>query len=297
MQIGAMSFFLLRLASFTESYRSMFVRFIHRFPVLTTLLGTLSVFVFRDRYAHNRIQQLSAEIVEMKQRYQDLALAFADQAVMAKENARLREEAQKAAAGAERERLARDLHDAVTQTLFSAGLIAEILPRLYAENPVEGEKKLEDLRRLTRGALAEMRTLLTELRPAALVETPFCDLLHQLIEAATGRTRLIINLSIQGETVLPPDVQTNLYRIAQEALSNVVKHARAEHLWVALNYQTDSADLSIEDDGRGFDLNNIPADHFGIRIMNERAASIQAALTINSTFDKGSRIAVRWPGS
>ncbi len=274
----------------------MFVRFYQRIHWITTFLSVLTgVFIWRERRAHQQIIHLTSELNDIQKRYNELALAFADQAAMARENARLRDEAQQAAASAERERLARDLHDAVTQTLFSAGLIAEILPRLFAENPAEGEKKLEDLRRLTRGALAETRSLLTELRPTALVETPFCDLIRQLIEAATGRTRLIVNLSVEGETVLLPDVQTNLYRIAQEALSNVVKHARAEHLTVKLTYQPDSVALHIQDDGRGFNLNSVPADHFGIRIMNERATSIQAALNIESILEQGTTIAVRWP--
>lgn len=274
----------------------MFVHFCQYLRRIAPLFGTLGgLLLWRERRAHRQIAHLTAELKTLQKQYDELALAFADQAAVAQENARLRDEARQAAASAERERLARDLHDAVTQTLFSAGLIAEILPRLFAENPAEGEKKLEDLRRLTRGALAETRSLLTELRPTALVETPFCDLLRQLIEAATGRTRLTISLTTIGNTVLPPDVQTNLYRIAQEALSNVVKHARAERLTVTLNYHDDSAELSIRDDGRGFELHHIPADHFGIRIMHERAAAIQADFNIDSQIEKGTNIFVRWP--
>lgn len=251
--------------------------------------------LFRERNQRQHIARMRADLALAQAQIEDLTLAVADHAQRALENAQQRDEAQRAAVSAERERLARDLHDAVTQTLFSAGLIAEILPRLYAENPAEGEKKLDDLRRLTRGALAETRSLLTELRPAALVETPFCDLLRQLIEATTGRTRLAITLTMEGDDVLPPDVQTNLYRIAQEALSNVVRHARARNLEVDLHYKLTEVNLSLRDDGRGFDPTDIPADHFGVRIMAERAASIKAALKVDSTVDSGTRITVRWP--
>ncbi|MCK4450594.1 MAG: PAS domain S-box protein, partial [Anaerolineae bacterium] len=103
-------------------------------------------------------------------RQEELALAFANQAAAAIENARLYERAQELAVVEERSRLARDLHDAVTQTLFSASLIAEVLPRLWERDPDEGWRRLEELRQLTRGALAEMRTLLLELRPSALVD-------------------------------------------------------------------------------------------------------------------------------
>ncbi len=149
------------------------------------------------------------------------------------ENARLYEQAQALAALEERQRLARDLHDAVSQTLFSASLIAEVLPRLWERNPAEGQRSLAELHQLTRGALAEMRTLLLELRPAALLEVGLADLLRQLAEAVTGRSRVPIDLSLDKPYPLPPDVQVNLYRIAQEALSNVAKHSGASRATVS----------------------------------------------------------------
>ena len=128
----------------------------------------------------------------------DLLVAFADQAAIAIENARLYEEAQQVAASQERSRLARDLHDAVTQTLFSASLIAEVLPALWENDPAEGRQLLGELRQLTRGALAEMRTLLLELRPAALVEANLGDLLRQLAESVSGRTGIPVAVVAGG---------------------------------------------------------------------------------------------------
>jgi signal transduction histidine kinase len=127
----------------------------------------------------------------------------------------------------ERTRLARELHDAVSQTLFSASLIAEVLPRIWERNPEEGRKRLEEVRQLTRGALAEMRTLLFELRPAALQDVDIRDLLKQLGESVTGRSRIPVTLEINGECELPLDVKIALYRLCQEALNNIVKHAQA----------------------------------------------------------------------
>ncbi len=109
-------------------------------------------------------------------------------------NERLRETAARNAVIAERTRLARDLHDAVTQTLFSTTLIADVLPDIWEMDPTEGKRRLEELRQLTRGALAEMRTLLVELRPNAQVEVPLPALLRQLTEAMIGRGRLDIQL-------------------------------------------------------------------------------------------------------
>ena len=157
---------------------------------------------------------------------------------------------------AERTRLARDLHDAVTQTLFSTTLIAEVLPDLWEMNRAEGLRRLEELRQLTRGALAEMRTLLVELRPNALVEVPLSVLLRQLTDAMIGRARIAIQLSAEGDaaggTRLPADVQVGLYRIAQEALNNVVKHAKATQAVVTLR-QGETVRLTVADNGAGFD--------------------------------------------
>jgi signal transduction histidine kinase len=204
----------------------------------------------------------------------------------------------------ERNRLARELHDAVTQTLFSASLLADALPSSWESDPNEGRQLLKELRQLSRGALAEMRTLLLELRPAALVESKLSDLLRQLGEATAGRGGLAVTVNAEGDCRLPPDTHIALYRIAQEALNNVVKHSRASHVVIGLHCvssaeETDQAqsqviELSISDDGRGFDPSNIPADHLGVGIMRERAQSVGATLTIESQPGHGTQLRVVW---
>ena len=134
----------------------------------------------------------------------------------------------------ERQRLAQNLHDAVNQSLFSAGLIAEVLPRLWDRDPVEARQSLEDLRRLTRGAMAEMRELLAELRPSVLTDSSLGDLLRQLANAFTGRTNVPASVTIDGEHVLPARIQVALYRICQEALNNIAKHAEASRVAIDL---------------------------------------------------------------
>jgi signal transduction histidine kinase len=224
----------------------------------------------------------------------ELAAAFADQIGLAIENARLRDQVREAATVAERERLARDLHDAVTQTLFSAGLIAEALPRVWERSPERAREGLEELRQLTRGALAEMRTLLLELRPAALTEKPLGELLGHLTQAMTSRTRVSVTLTVKGDSSLSPDVQIALYRIAQEALNNVTKHASAAEASVDLHCQPGRVALSIQDDGRGFDPADALPDQLGLSIMRERAESIGATLGIRSQPDHGTHVTVDW---
>jgi signal transduction histidine kinase len=197
------------------------------------------------------------------------------------------------AVASERTRLARDLHDAVTQTLFSASLIAEVLPDLWDMNQPEGHKRLEELRQLTRGALAEMRTLLVELRPNALIDVPLPALLKQLGESFIGRARLPVQLNVKGKRTLPPDVQMAFYRITQEALNNIVKHAKATQVIVTLRLDG-TVRLSIVDNGVGFDPASVPADHLGTKIMRERAEAIGAMYSLYSEPGEGTQISVTW---
>ena len=213
---------------------------------------------------------------------------------MAIENAQLYKQAQFAATIEERQRLARELHDAVTQTLFSCSLIADVLPRIWDLNPEEGHRRLEELRQLTRGALAEMRTLLLELRPAALMEVELSDLLKQLGEAFTGRSRIPVQIEIEEGISIPPDVKIGLYRIAQEALNNVFKHARAEKVVLSLRSQPDGLELSIADDGGGFDQSEVSSRQLGLKIMQERSLEIGAELKIDSNLGAGTEVIARW---
>ncbi len=198
------------------------------------------------------------------------------------------------AVAAERTRLARDLHDAVTQTLFSASLIAEVLPDLYNINPDEGRHSTEELRQLTRGALAEMRTLLLELRPAAVTQARLDDLIRQLIEAAAGRARLTVEYHVDGQRPLPDDVKIAVYRIAQEALNNIVKYAKACQVTVDLRQQPMGVRLMVADSGVGFDPAGVGPGHLGQKIMRERAETIGARLSVQSELGEGTVVTVMW---
>jgi nitrate/nitrite-specific signal transduction histidine kinase len=223
------------------------------------------------------------------------AQTIADQLAIAIENSRLYRHADELAASRERQRLARDLHDAVSQTLFSVSLIAEVLPRIYERNQAEGRQRLEELRTLTRGALAEMRTLLLELRPTALAEAPLPDLLRQLGEAAVGRARIPVEVEVDGGCVaLPTDVRIALYYVTQEALNNVAKHSRASRARVELTCGQAGVRLLIEDDGTGFDPAESGAGQLGLGIMRERAESFGGTLDVRSAPGLGTKVLVTW---
>lgn len=224
----------------------------------------------------------------------DLALSVANQAAIAMINTELYGQAQTLAVLEERQRLARNLHDAVNQSLFTAGLIAEVLPRLWERDQDEARRSLEDLRRLTRGAQAEMRVLLAELRPSTLTDSNLGDLLRLLGNALTGRTNIPVTVTITGEYILASDVQVAFYRVCQEALHNVAKHAKANQ--VEINLQQDGAviELTIRDDGRGFDPKQTFSGHYGLSMMRERAESVGALFSVTSQPNHGTEIMIRW---
>jgi signal transduction histidine kinase/integral membrane sensor domain MASE1 len=251
----------------------------------------------------------------------ELTQAVANQAAAALENARRYEGAHAAAAEEERRRLARELHDSVSQALFATAVAADVLPRLWELDPEEGRQVLADLRRLTRGAQAEMRALLVELRPEALTRAPLHESLRTLADSAAATGGLAVDVAVDEVPTFAPDVQVALYRIAQEALNNVVKHAGATRLGVGLraaparaggraagrNAQDGQAvdappwrgtlTLEVADDGCGFDPAAASPGRLGLGSMREWAAGIGATLRLASRPGGGTVVAVTWAGS
>lgn len=226
---------------------------------------------------------------------------YADQAALAIGNDLLHARAAESAVLAERTRLARDLHDAVTQTLFSASLIADALPDAYKNDREEGQVLIRELRQLTRGALAEMRSLLMELRPSAVMEARLGDLLRQLAEALIGRTNIVVKLDMHGDCRMPDEVHMALYRIAQESITNIIKHSKATRVNISLLCEklggnVYNVTMEIKDNGRGFDPAGVPGSRFGLLDLRERAQAIGADLTMESAPGKGTRIQTIWRG-
>lgn len=220
------------------------------------------------------------------------------------QNARFLDQTHALVAAEERNRLARDLHDSVTQVLFAASLVAEVLPQIWRRDPERAMQSIAELRQLTHGALAEMRTMLLELRPAALTNTSLAELLAQLTEAVTSRTKLPFQLFLEQVSDLPADVHVAFYRIAQEVLNNVVRHSQASRVTVSLSATppapTSSAGppgevrLAIADNGVGFSLEYGRSEHLGFGIMQERADAIGAQLAVDSRPGYGTQVTLVW---
>ncbi len=223
-----------------------------------------------------------------------LAASFGGQVALAIENARLRDEVGQAAAATERSRLARDLHDSVTQSLFAASLKAEAVRRRWRPENEEARENVEDVERLARGALAEMRTLLMEMRPGTLADASIVTLLEQLAAATEGSSRVRVHIEVRGGRQLPQPVASAFFRIAQEALQNVSRHSGAGEAWVMLDTAQPEVRLSVRDDGHGFDEATVTPEHLGLAMMRERGEEAGVGVTVQSRPGAGTTITARW---
>lgn len=222
---------------------------------------------------------------------------FADQAAIAIQNARLLDRAKRAAVLAERNRLANELHDTISQTLWSMSLITERLPAIWEINREEAQRSLTTLHQLAQNALAEMRALLLELHPSSLTDAKLGDLIHETAKIIATRTGMRISVQIKNEDPIPAEVHFVLYRVVQEALNNVALHASASH--VEIFYASDGGhiDLTIQDDGLGFNPADIDPGRLGLSIMSDRLKGIGGTLETISSKGKGTLIKVTWTAS
>jgi PAS domain S-box-containing protein len=262
------------------------------FPVATR--SYLGMPIVTNKRVLGLLNLVSVEPGFFTQDHVKILQAFAAQAALSIYNAQLFLQAQELAALNERHKLARDLHDAVTQTLFSASAVAETLPRVLDQNPDALRANLELLSRMTRGALSEMRVLLSELRPTSIVNTPFSMLLRQLVEALQARKLISASYEMNDEPQLVPEVHIALYRIVQEALNNVSKHSQATQVIIHLQVDGGRIELLIRDNGCGFQPEQITSG-MGLGMMRERAEAINALLEIKNKDEGGTDIHVLWP--
>ena len=229
------------------------------------------------------------------QRDAELAMAFANEAALAIENARLYEQAQELAAVEERQRLARDLHDSVTQSLYGVTLYAEAASRLMSlGNTERATEYLGTLGETAREALREMRLLIFQLRPPLLEQEGLVAAMQGRLEAVEGRAGLQVEFSAEGDLDLPFDMQRELYRIGQEALNNVLKHANARMVSVRLARQPGQVTLEVQDDGKGFDLSQ-RGHGLGLPGMAERVELLKGKCDIQSAPGQGTQVRIAIP--
>ena len=227
----------------------------------------------------------------------ELVLALANQVAVAIENARLFTEAQGKAILEERQRLARDLHDSVTQSLYSLTLLAEASRRLIDQDVPQAARYLGDMGEIAQQSLKEMRLLVYQLRPLALEREGLIGALQARLDSVEKRAGIEARFLIEGNLGgLPPALEEALFRIAQEALNNALKHAAARSVVVRLRGEDECVTLEVADDGRGSALLKTDVKGgLGLTSMKERVAQLQGTLTIDSAPGAGTRISVEVP--
>ena len=245
--------------------------------------------------------------LEIRHEELELLKSFADQVGLAIGNELLRTKAEEMAVVTERNRIARDLHDAITQTLFSANLIAETIAEVWSQDRDKAMHLIKEMRQLNQSALAEMRTLLLELRPSSVIETNMLDLLDQLANVLRGRAGCQVELTAGEVCEVPDAVHVGIYRIAQETITNIMKHANATHVRIQLSCNKTKnkrgthlrrrIELQIEDNGRGFNPELLSGGRFGLSNMRQRATAIGADLIIHTDEGSGTTIQVIWQES
>jgi signal transduction histidine kinase len=222
---------------------------------------------------------------------------FADQAAIVIDQTQLHHQVEQIAVLEERQRLSRELHDSVTQALYSVNLYAEAARMaLAAGKRGVALENLQNLREMTREALLEMRLLVFELHPSILEKEGLVAALQARLAAVENRSGLKTEIKTEGNKQLPISIEEELYRIVQEGLNNVVKHAQAKNVRISVKYSETSVCLELWDDGTGFDLLSArESGGMGLRGIEERAQRIGGGLAIESSPGAGTKLTITVP--
>ncbi len=224
------------------------------------------------------------------------AAVFADQAAVAIEHARLYRRVQTTAVAEERARMARELHDSISQSLYAIYLSGgAAVKQMNAGQAAAAQASLDIVCNTAQNAIGEMRLLIYELRPPMLEQYGFCEAVTRRVQAVEERSGLQVHLNLPAACSLPKALEEPLYRITQEALNNVIKHAGATQVQLQLTCEPDTIQLEITDNGRGFDPQAVNHGGVGLKTMQERAELLRGTFVIRSAAQQGTTVQVRIP--
>jgi signal transduction histidine kinase len=244
--------------------------------------GVIAAFYLTEKEGAAEFTEADEQLIEM----------LGAHAAIAIENARLYERSRELSIVEERNRLARELHDAVSQKLFGAVLSAESAATLLDRNSGEARAELERLRALVQEAMEELRSLVFELRPAALESEGLAAALRKHVDVLRRVYRREIELDVAAPSLQAPELEREVFRIAQEALQNALRHAQAEHVELRLAARDGSLQLTVSDDGIGFEpaAPAVRSHRLGLTSMEERAAALGGTLSIESQPGAGTTV-------
>ncbi|MEQ6389087.1 sensor histidine kinase [Bacillaceae bacterium S4-13-58] len=268
-----------------------------RLDEISTIIASLS----RGKYHSQLMMDGSDEIAQLSADLNQLSHNLKNQVIsmqrLVDEKTDFAKTAEKAAAIEERQRLARDLHDAISQQLFALSMMSQATVRIFEKKPELAKQQMEEIAKMAQQAQTEMRALLLHLRPVHLSGQSLKEGLPALIEELKGKSQILFDLSIKDSELLSEGIEEHLFRVIQEALSNILRHADATtvklKMWAdGKNYYT-----YVQDNGKGFStaLKKENKTSYGLKTMKERIEEIGGTLVIRSKEQEGTYIEIRVP--
>lgn len=263
-----------------------------------TALGTAST-AFARGDLQARVPPAGGQIGQLGQQFNQMADTIASQIAdlreLADTNARLADEAEGLARLEERNRLARDLHDAVKQQLFGLNLTLGSIAPLIEKKPNLAHQRLQTVIEQAQAIQVELDQVIRQLRPISLSEQGLVTAIRQLADQWSEQTGVVSRVLVEEERELPLPIEQALYRIAQEGLQNIGKHAQSANAQIRLTYARDHVQLHLADNGVGFDPNRVDTSHsFGLQNMRERVSQLNGEFNLNSS-NAGTKIQVKLP--
>jgi len=270
---------LLMVAALLEHFPlSESIGFVIIYPTAIFLFTGFSYLAMQAEEAQSRSETLLVDLQAANRKLQDYSA-----------------QVQELATASERNRLARELHDSVTQIIFGLTLSAQAARILLDRDPARAADQLDHMQVLAQSALAEMRALIQQLHPRSIAEEGLAAALRRLVTEQQSNDGLSIDLRVNGERPLPKDIEKELFRVTQEALNNIVKHAHTDRAVISLNLDDrNRVSMCIEDDGAGFDPASVMylPGHLGLISMSERIQALGGTLVVDSKPGKGTRLRI-----